>query len=185
MGERLVWIIRHAESTWNVEGRWQGQADPPLSTRGRAQAELLAAALAAEELDLLMTSDLARAAQTATRIARRLGLVARPEPRLREIAAGDWSGRSHAQIRARDARALRRFLSGDRAARAGGGETRDEVGVRARAALRALLAEESARRIGVVTHQGVVRALLPQLELANAEWRVVPAAALLRSGGAA
>ncbi len=42
-----MWIIRHAESTWNAEGRWQGQADPPLSARGREQAERLARRLAA------------------------------------------------------------------------------------------------------------------------------------------
>ena len=49
MTESRLWLIRHAESTWNAAGRWQGQADPPLSEKGRAQARQLAESLRAEE----------------------------------------------------------------------------------------------------------------------------------------
>lgn len=61
---RLI-LIRHGETDWNVEGRYQGQADPPLNERGRAQAHELADELRSIELDVLYTSPLRRCVQTA------------------------------------------------------------------------------------------------------------------------
>ena len=55
-----MWIARHAESTWNAEGRWQGQGDPPLSRLGERQAEALAEKLAVRGVHTLISSDLAR-----------------------------------------------------------------------------------------------------------------------------
>ena len=57
-------LIRHAESSWNASGRWQGQADPPLSPAGRRQADALAGVLADASLDALLSSDLGRALET-------------------------------------------------------------------------------------------------------------------------
>ena len=59
-GTRFL-IIRHAESEWNASERWQGHGDPPLSARGREQAQSLAAELAGENVGALYSSDLARA----------------------------------------------------------------------------------------------------------------------------
>src|SRR5580765_6857553 len=94
-------LVRHAESTWNAEGRWQGHADPPLSDAGRAQAEALAEDLAGERFDAVYTSDLARAAQTAEIIARRFGLPAVSDPALREVDVGSWSGLTREEVAAR------------------------------------------------------------------------------------
>lgn len=181
----LFWLIRHAESTWNAQARWQGQQDPPLSAAGRAQAERLAHELADSELELLVASDLRRSVDTAAALARRLGLALRLEPRLRELDAGSWAGLGRAEIAQRDAAALARFDSGDPDARAGGGESRREGAARARSALRALAAAAPGRRIAVVTHGGLLRCLLPDARFANAEWRTLPAAALARGEGAA
>ena len=73
MSDAILFLIRHAESTWNAARRWQGWGDPPLSERGLEQAEALARALAGEAIDALFTSDLQRAAQTAAPLARALG----------------------------------------------------------------------------------------------------------------
>lgn len=180
MSESRVWLIRHAESTWNASGRWQGQADPPLSERGREQARRLAEALQHEGIELLVTSDLSRAAETAAIVGAALGLVPRPEQRLRELDAGPWSGLTRAEIRERDGEALRRFDTDDPHAPAGGAESRADVAARAREALAELLATRAERRIGILSHEGVLGSLLPGLRLANAEWRTASPSELVR-----
>ena len=83
---RLV-LIRHAESTWNASGRWQGQSDVPLSPRGQLQVRALAGRLWELEADRLIASDLRRAQETAM-------ALGEPEldPRFREIDVGEWAG---------------------------------------------------------------------------------------------
>lgn len=164
-----LWLIRHAESTWNAEGRWQGHGDPPLSGRGREQAEALARELAGLGLELVVTSDLARAIETAAPLARALGAPAPRCPGLRELDVGAWTGLTRAQIAARDPDALARFESGADGAAAGGGETRDALARRARSSLADLVTRSPQRRIAVVTHLGVIRALAGRA-LGHAEW---------------
>src|SRR4051812_38390170 len=85
-----LFLVRHGESTYNAEGRLQGQADPPLTPRGRAEAEALARALDGMAPVRVISSDLVRARETAA-------LLGHPEaptdPRLREIDVGEWAGR--------------------------------------------------------------------------------------------
>jgi len=128
---------------------------------------------------VLIASDLARSAETAEIIGRQLGLRPRYEPALRELDAGRWAGLERSEIARRDGAALARFDGGDPDARAGGRECRREVALRARRALRAIHASHRGSRVALVTHDGVVSALLPELKLGSAEWRVVDAAALL------
>jgi probable phosphoglycerate mutase len=173
MPEIVFWLIRHAESTWNAAGRWQGQENPPLSEHGRRQAAELGRALAGEGVESLITSDLARAFETAAIVGHMLGMRPRPEPALRELDAGAWSGLPRSEIARRDAAALARFDSGDLDARAGGGESRRDVARRARGALLAIGRENATRRLAVVTHAGVIRSLLRGVRLANAEWQLV------------
>src|SRR5262245_14524749 len=81
-----LFLVRHGESTYNAEGRLQGQADPPLTPRGRAEAEALAGLLDGR----VISSDLVRARETAA-------LLGHPDAptdrRLREIHVGEWEGR--------------------------------------------------------------------------------------------
>ncbi len=163
-------LIRHAESIWNAEERWQGQADPPLSARGVAQAEAIARELAQQRVDGLLSSDLRRAWQTAEIVGRALGLEARSDPRLRELDVGRWAGLTRSEIEAIDAALLGRFEAEDPAVRAGGAESRAEIRARVRGAFRELAQAHPGERLVVVTHLGVVRALRPGTELANAEW---------------
>ncbi len=90
-------LIRHGESVWNADGRWQGQADPPLTDRGRQQAADAASSIG--HVDAVVTSDLARAAETGAIIARLLGVDhLATDPGLRERDAGPLSGRTRAEI---------------------------------------------------------------------------------------
>ena len=92
-----VLLIRHGQSEWNADGRWQGQADPPLTDLGRHQA--LHAARNLGTVDAIVASDLQRASETALIIADALGVgPVVLEPGLRERDAGEWSGLTRAEI---------------------------------------------------------------------------------------
>jgi len=95
-----VLFVRHGQSEWNALGRWQGQADPPLSDLGRAQARAAANSLGA--LDAIFAADLQRATETAAIISSAIGVgPVLIEPDLRERDAGEWSGLSRDEIRER------------------------------------------------------------------------------------
>ena len=95
-----LWLVRHGQTDWNVQGRWQGQTPdaPPLNATGLAQAEAVAEQLAAQASQdglafaAIYSSDLLRARQTAEVIARRLGLPVQLDARLREVHLGVWEG---------------------------------------------------------------------------------------------
>jgi probable phosphoglycerate mutase len=92
-----VLLIRHGQSEWNADGRWQGQADPPLTDLGRHQA--LHASRNLGVVDAIVASDLQRASETAMIISNELGvgpLVL--DAGLRERDAGEWSGLTRAEI---------------------------------------------------------------------------------------
>ncbi len=95
-----ILLARHGETVFNVEGRWQGQADSPLTDRGRAQAAELARALADEQIAAVYSSDLGRAADTAAEVAALHQLEVTTEPRLREIDVGAWTGKHRDEINA-------------------------------------------------------------------------------------
>ena len=92
-----VLLVRHGQSEWNATGRWQGQADPPLTDLGRRQARSAAAALGT--VDAVFASDLQRASETALIIAGELGVgPVVVDPDLRERDAGEWSGLTRVEI---------------------------------------------------------------------------------------
>ena len=92
--------MRHGQSEWNADGRWQGQADPPLTDLGRAQAHHAARSLGT--VDALVASDLQRAAETAAILSAELGVgPVVVDPDLRERDAGEWSGLTRPEIDAR------------------------------------------------------------------------------------
>jgi len=157
-------LVRHGESVWNAQGRWQGQADPPLSDRGRAQAA--AAATAIGSVDLLVTSDLERAADTGRIMARELGIddVA-TEPRLRERDAGPLSGLTRTEVFERYPGLLRDDPSGFRPGPDGnprwpeGWESDQSLWSRVEVALLAIARLVPGGDAVVVTHGGVVYAV--------------------------
>lgn len=166
-------LIRHGETTWNRIGRWQGHADPGLTAVGVEQARRLARDLAAEQgqrpWTRLYSSDLTRARTTAALIGEALALPLAIDARLRELDVGSWSGLTRVEIAARDAALLQAFEAGDPEVRPGGGETRIEIRERSHAFVRAMAERHAGERILVVTHLGVIRALVPGARPANVE----------------
>lgn len=149
-------VIRHGETVSNREGRWQGHQDGMLNDAGRDQAARLAASL--PPLDVLYSSPLSRAADTAAAIAEQQGLEIRPEPRLKEIGFGAWEGMTRAEIAAAFPDEYADFLNGDDAARGGNGETFAGVRIRMAESLGEIVAQHPSATVGVVSHGGVTRA---------------------------
>ena len=144
-----VLLVRHGQSEWNASGRWQGQADPPLTNHGRLQAQEAANSLGA--LDAVWASDLQRAAETALTIATALGVgpVVVDED-LRERDAGEWSGLTRAEIEER----FPGYLADHR--RPPGWESDEDLLARALRALRRIGAEVPGGDVLAVTHGGLI-----------------------------
>ena len=101
MGTKLI-VLRHGETAHNAAGIWQGHLDVELSEVGLAQARAAAPALAARRPDVVISSDLARAAATADMVGSLLGVEVARDERFREIHVGEWQGRTGEQVRAED-----------------------------------------------------------------------------------
>ena len=80
------WVVRHGESTWNVDGRYQGQTDVPLSPVGMLQASTLAERLTGQTFAAVYSSDLLRASQTAHAVAERLAGAPMSDQALGDVA---------------------------------------------------------------------------------------------------
>jgi probable phosphoglycerate mutase len=178
-------LIRHGQSTWNATGRWQGQADPPLSDLGRLQAKLAAAAVpdaVGGSLTAVWASTLQRAAETARIIAAELDLDVHLDKGLRERNAGEWSGLTREEIEERypgylDPAGGRSGFAPSKRKRPPGWERDDDLHARASAAL-ARIAEHATGDVLVVAHGGLIYTLeaslgAPASRLANAEGRWV------------
>lgn len=148
-------LVRHARSVWNEEGRWQGQADPPLSERGESEAEHAGRQL--PTFDLVVSSDLERARRTAELLTGRQPDVL--EPGLRELDVGAWSGLTRADIARTWPAELAQF-DARKLDHPPGGETRARFERRILETARRLAdAMTEMERVLVVSHGGVIRVL--------------------------
>lgn len=154
-------FVRHGESVWNEARRFQGNGDPELSARGRAQAARVAHRLAtAGPLGALYTSPLRRAAATAQAIGEVLGLPARPEPDLREMGLGEWEGMTPAEIDARWENAYARWVRDPPAHLPVGGEGMESFSARVAAAVDRIRAAHAGADVVIVSHGGAIGAYL-------------------------
>jgi broad specificity phosphatase PhoE len=152
-----ILLVRHGETAWNRERRWQGHADQPLNDTGRAQARTLAGELEPERLTAVYSSDLARARETAEIVAGPHGLPVQLDQRLREVDVGEWSGLTSTEVE-------HRFPDGFDRRLAGGtgwleGETYEQMGERVVGAVHEIAARHPKATVLVVTHGGAMRAL--------------------------
>ena len=150
-------FIRHGETDWNRQQRFQGQIDVPLNDTGRLQAERVAARLANDVHDALVVSDLARARATAAPLASRWRLEPGLDAGLREQHFGVLEGLDVPTIQERHPELWARWLEhrGDFAL-PGGGESLRQFHARVSAAVARLAEAHAGRRLAVVTHGGVL-----------------------------
>jgi len=160
-----VLLVRHGETLLNVESRYSGQRDTPLTPRGEAQQDRLRARLAAEPIGRVVSSDIARCAALAAAIAADHGLTAEPDPALREASFGDWEGLTYAEAMGRDRAAMVAFNRDTVRVAPPGGETLLALEARARPAFDALVKAHKDREgaLLLVSHGGTLRALLCSL----------------------
>jgi len=153
-----VYLARHGQTAYNLEGRFQGHLPVPLDDTGREQAAELAERAAAYDFAALWCSPLLRARETADVVARRIGLQPREDVRLVETDAGNWTDRSFAEVHAEAPELFAAFLAGDPSFAFPGGESLAQQDERVAAALTDVEAGELPAL--VVCHGMVIRAAL-------------------------
>ncbi len=179
MGVRLL-LVRHGETDWNVEGRWQGSSEVPLNSAGREQAARIAEELALRPVDALYSSPLGRSMDTARSIGQRLRLEVRADDRLKEISLGQWEGMLSTRIAEEYPDLHRQWCLDPRPVRPPGGETLREVHDRVIAALEEMADRHVGQTLCLVTHKTaivVLRCHYLGLDLAVEMGRMPPNAA--------
>ncbi len=165
-------LVRHGETDWNREQRFQGHADPPLNQTGRAQAVDLSVALAAEPLAAVYSSPLYRALETAEIVAATHGQEPVTVDALMEVDVGAWQGLTRAEIEERYPDEFARWLNHVDGFGFADGESHEQLGARVIPALLGLAATHPGERILAVTHGGPIRAALAHVDsLSYAEAR--------------
>jgi broad specificity phosphatase PhoE len=163
MERRRILLIRHGQTQWNVEGRWQGTLATSLNTNGFAQARALARALRSRPITAIYTSDLQRAVQTATVLGSVFNLTPVEDPRWRELNLGIFQGLTFPEIVKRHPQELGAMEANYLDYEIPDGESRRMLQARAHAALQSIIEREHEGEVAVVTHGGTIRALLLRL----------------------
>ncbi len=149
-------LIRHGETDWNYQDRFQGQQDSPLTPIGMAQAAAIAAHVAGLNVHALYASDLGRTLQTAAPIAAATGLAVMPESGLRERNLGILEGLTRAEAAERCAEAFACYQARDPDYALPGGESLRQLEARGRTVLAMLAARHPGQRLAVVSHGGLL-----------------------------
>jgi broad specificity phosphatase PhoE len=156
---RLI-LVRHGETTWNDQARYQGQEDVPLSARGRVESECLADRLVCERIAAIYSSDLIRAKETAETIAIRLSTTVMLEPRLREARLGEWQGLTYEEVRRLHFNQADPLPCYAVEQPPSDGESLRQLQTRVMAAVQEIAARHSDESVLLVTHGACLRALI-------------------------
>lgn len=157
----IIYLIRHGETDWNIQGRWQGHTDIPLNDAGKKQAKLLAQRLSREKVTFhaIYSSDLIRAYQTAWEIGAALQVAVEFLPSLREIDLGKWSGLTRADIKKQFPVEFSLLEKGQDIPR-GGGETLYALRERVVNVIDAMVSQHPGETMAFVSHGGPIRMML-------------------------
>jgi 2,3-bisphosphoglycerate-dependent phosphoglycerate mutase len=151
-----ITAIRHGETAWNVDTRIQGQLDISLNEKGYWQAEQAGKAMASEPIDAIISSDLARAYETALAIAKHHGLTVQADHGLREREFGSFQGKTFAEIEAQMPNEALLWRKRVPDFSPGGGESLLQFRERVTQCLCRLIAQNAGKHIVVVSHGGVM-----------------------------
>ena len=185
VGMKRCYLVRHAQTSWNEENRIQGHSDLPLSSLGERQARLLGTRFASQHVHGIFTSALRRSVQTAQLIAeglpaaspspspaaaeagngRGLSLIVVPE--LGEMHLGDWEGLTPDEVDARFSNAYQQWRRSPSSVVIPGAEPLDAFRTRVRSALDRVMGAVGEGEYVVVSHGGVIAAVLADLLAAD------------------
>jgi broad specificity phosphatase PhoE len=157
-----LYLVRHAETHWNRENRIQGGSDVPLSEAGLQQAARLGALFAARHLQRIVTSPMQRSRQTAQAIiaGNGHGLAPLVEAELAEMHLGAWEGLTPEEVDARFENAYQQWRQAPSAVRIPEAESLEQFRLRVRRVFGKLLAQPGEGEGVIVSHGGVIAALL-------------------------
>jgi 2,3-bisphosphoglycerate-dependent phosphoglycerate mutase len=170
--ERVL-LVRHGQTDWNVDGRWQGVLPVGLNTEGWSQARALAASLRGRPIGAIYSSDLPRALETATVVGSVVGLVPHTDIRLREFNLGVFQGLTREQIEDRHPAEWQEFRTDYWNYVIPQGESRRALQLRVQQAFTAITAQAAGKETVLVSHGGAIRMLLLALFANNAALRDV------------
>lgn len=154
-----LWLVRHGQTDWNLQGRYQGNTDLALNATGLEQALALAETIEGDRIQAIYSSDLQRAYRTAQAVADKWKLPIHSEPRLREARFGAWEGLQFSQIQERYAQNWADREANPLSTRPVGGESIYDVAARAWPAVDEIAAHNRPGPVLVVAH-GLVLATL-------------------------
>ena len=159
MAVTRILAVRHGETEWNTQGRFQGHLDSPPTERGRDQARAIAERLSQESFQIVYSSDLDRARLTATCIAEERGHQVILDDRLRERHYGIFQGLRSREIAEQHSDAYLAYLEGDPDYAIPGGESGRQRFLRHIRCLDELVARHRGQTLLVVVHGGVLDSL--------------------------
>lgn len=167
-----IYLVRHGETDWNQQFRYQGRQDIPLNETGRRQALIISGRLNSEGITAVYSSPLLRTRETATLIAERHGLIPCYEHGLAEIDFGDWEGAAYTELAMEQRLIADRWIIDPESVHIPGGEDFTSFKNRVSVSYDHIL-RNNAGNIAIVTHAGVIRVIVAGL-------LAIPAASLVR-----
>ncbi|MBA3469427.1 MAG: histidine phosphatase family protein [Herpetosiphonaceae bacterium] len=156
-------LVRHGETAWNAERRYQGHHPVPLNERGRQQAARAGARLKNIDAVGLYASDIVRAWETAEIIGLATGLAPQPLPDLREIDDGQWAGLTPDELLARFPEHMATMRQAPDITMRIGGESYAQLQLRTVRAFEQLVDQHRGQTVIGVSHGGAIRALVCHL----------------------
>lgn len=155
-----VFLIRHGETLWNKDMRFQGHMDIPLSEKGLEQAKALSCRLSGKKISAVYSSDLIRAVDTAHLVAEPHGLEVTKVSALREINFGDWEGLTYNEIRERYGELINNWWKNPLKTNIPGGEGLSDLVNRLVPATREIIERHMGEQVAIVCHGGPVKTLI-------------------------
>lgn len=155
-----LYITRHGQTDWNIAGRYQGQSDTPLNEVGIHQAKQIARRLSTEDIHVIYTSDLSRAANTAQAIADFHQLEIKKDPRWRELSFGDWEGMTYKEMSAHSPELFSKWMTDPLNTSTPNGETLAQLAERVKSAFDEIKSQHKDQTVLVIAHSGALQSLL-------------------------
>jgi broad specificity phosphatase PhoE len=156
----FVYLVRHGETAWNKEEIFRGRTDIPLNENGLRQAELVGEYLKESNIDAVYSSPLARARETAGKVAQVFNLKVLPLEGINDMSFGKWEGLPLKEVQTRDRDLFQQWRKEPHLVKLPGGESLDGVRIRAMTALEDVIRLNSGKTLVLVSHRVVIKVIL-------------------------
>jgi alpha-ribazole phosphatase len=169
-----LYLVRHGETAWNAEARYQGHMDTTLNEAGLYQAQKLQERFIKEHINAIFSSDLKRAVETASIIAKPKNIQVQLSPSLRELSFGEWEGLTYKEITVKYGNLIDRWLETPDMITIPGGEPLSSMVTRISQFINNLIKEKPEDSFVLVAHGGPIRTFVAQLNLIpfNKMWSI-------------